>query len=152
MTKDQCKLETIKHIETVRKYIRAFTDKLTQRGVDHDKPKLEAPELDIFTQYTPMLAELQYGSEEYQDCIKNMNVALEHHYANCRHHPEHFANGIADMDLIDIVEMFCDWKAATLRQNNGNLLKSIDINAERFGYDEQLKRIFINTARIFDDI
>ncbi len=152
MTKDQCKLETIKHIENVRRYIRMFTDKLTQRGVDHDKPKLEPPELDIFTQYTPMLVELQYGSEEYHECIKNMNVALEHHYANCRHHPEHFANGINDMDLIDLVEMFCDWKAATLRQNNGNLLKSIDINAERFGYDEQLKQIFINTARIFDDI
>lgn len=56
------------------------------------------------------------------------------------------------MNLIDIVEMFCDWKAATLRQNNGNLLKSIEINAERFNCDEQLKQIFINTARIFDEM
>lgn len=30
------------------------------------------------------------------------------------------------MNLIDIVEMFCDWKAASERQLDGNLLKSIE--------------------------
>ena len=80
-----------------------------------------------------------------------MSVALNHHYAANRHHPEHFSKGIDDMTLVDIVEMLCDWKAASLRQNDGNLLKSIEINAQRFGYDDQLKRIFINTARLFDE-
>lgn len=80
-----------------------------------------------------------------------MNVALQHHYANYRHHPEHFVKGINDMNLVDIVEMLCDWKAASLRQNDGNLLKSIDTNAQRFGYDDQLKQIFINTAKLFDE-
>ena len=47
--------------------------------------------------------------------------------------------------------MICDWKAATLRHNDGNLLKSIETNARRFGYDEQLKQIFINTAKMFDE-
>ena len=47
--------------------------------------------------------------------------------------------------------MFCDWKAATERHNDGNLLKSIQINAQRFGYDDQLKRIFLNTAKLFDE-
>jgi hypothetical protein len=55
------------------------------------------------------------------------------------------------MSLIDIIEMFCDWKASTERQKDGNLLKSIDINAQRFGYDDQLKQIFINTAKLFDE-
>lgn len=152
MTKEQCQLETIRHIELVRKYIRLFIDKLTQRGIDHDKPKLESPELEVFTKYTPMLAELQYGSTEYQECLSHMQEALEHHYAICRHHPEHFSNGISDMNLIDLVEMLCDWKAASQRQNNGNLLKSIEINADRFQCDPQLKQIFINTARIFEEI
>ena len=66
-------------------------------------------------------------------------------------HPEHFPNGILDMNLIDIVEMLCDWKAASERQEDGNLLKSIEQNAERFGYDDQLKQIFINTAKLFDE-
>ena len=55
------------------------------------------------------------------------------------------------MNLVDIVEMICDWKAATLRHNDGNLLKSIETNARRFGYDDQLKQIFINTAKMFDE-
>ena len=80
-----------------------------------------------------------------------MKTALQHHYAANRHHPEHFTKGIDDMTLIDIIEMLCDWKAASLRQNDGNLLKSIEINAQRFGYDDQLKRIFINTAKLLEE-
>jgi hypothetical protein len=47
--------------------------------------------------------------------------------------------------------MLCDWKAASLRQHDGNLLKSIELNAQRFGYDDQLKKIFINTAKLIDE-
>ena len=92
-----------------------------------------------------------YGSEEYKNFLKEMNVALQHHYANYRHHPEHFEKGINDMNLIDIVEMLCDWKASSMRQHDGNLLKSIEINAQRFGYNGQLKQILINTAKLFDE-
>ena len=129
-----------------------MTDKLTARGVEHDRLKLESPEVDVFAEYTPKLASATYGSEEYKTFLKEMDVALQHHYANYRHHPEHFAKGINDMNLIDIAEMLCDWKAAAMRQNDGNLLKSIEMNAQRFGYDDQLKQIFINTARMLDEI
>lgn len=152
MTIEECKLDTIKHIENVRKFIRIFIGMLSSRGVEHDKQKLESPEVEIFTEYTPKLAGSTYGSEEYTKSLEEMQVALKHHYANCRHHPEHFEKGINDMNLVDIVEMFCDWKAASMRHNDGNLLKSIELNAERFRYDEQLKQIFINTAKMFDEI
>ena len=151
MTIAECQMDTTKHIENVRKFIRIFTDKLTTRGVEHDRLKLESPEVEIFTEYTPKLATATYGSEEYNEFLKEMNVALQHHYAHYRHHPEHFSKGINDMNLIDIVEMLCDWKAASLRHHDGNLLKSIEINAQRFGYDDQLKQIFINTAKLFDE-
>ena len=151
MTIAECQVETQKHIENVRRYIRFITDRLTTRGVEHDKLKLESPEVDIFAEYTPKLSDITYGSEGYNALLKEMDVALQHHYANYRHHPEHFENGINDMTLIDIVEMLCDWKASTLRHNDGNLLKSIETNAQRFGYDNQLKQIFINTAKLFDE-
>ena len=108
--------------------------------------------MDIFTEFTPKLAESTYGSNEYNKFLNEMSVALEHHYANYRLHLEHFEHGINDMNLVDIVEMLCDWKAASLRHNDGNLLKSIEINARRFGYDDQLKRIFLNTAKLFDEV
>lgn len=151
MTEAECKVDTIKHIEKVRYYIRMITDRLTTRGVNHDKTKLESPEVELFTEYTPRLASTQYGSEEYKESLAGLKPALDHHYANSRHHPEHFNKGIADMNLVDIVEMLCDWKAASERQRDGNLLKSIEQNAQRFGYDDQLKQIFLNTAKLFDE-
>lgn len=151
MTKAECIVETQKHIENVRKFIKIVTDKLTQRGIDHDRLKCESPELELFTEFTPKLAKSTYGSDEYNSFLKELSPALQHHYANYRHHPEHFDKGINDMNLIDMVEMICDWKAATLRHNDGNLLKSVEINAKRFSMDDQLKQIFINTAKILDE-
>jgi len=152
MTIAECQVETQKHIERVRHYIRFFTDKLTTRGVNHDRVKLETPEVEIFAEHTPALASCVYDSPEYKEHLDAMKPALSHHYAQSRHHPEHFDNGVLDMNLIDIVEMFCDWKAATERQHDGNLLKSIAVNASRFGYDDQIKRILLNTAKLFDEI
>lgn len=151
MTVAECQVETIKHIEKVRKYLKVFTDKITNRGIEHDKVKLESPEVEIFAEFTPKLAGTTYGSEEYNTYLKEMKVALDHHYANCRHHPEHFAKGINEMTLVDLIEMLADWKAASERQNNGNILKSIEMNAQRFGYDDQLKQILLNTVRMLEE-
>ena len=151
MTVAECQVETQKHIETVRKYIRFMIDKIDLRGVKHDASKLEAPEVELFAEHTPRLATMTYGSDEYKASLGSLKPALDHHYASNRHHPEHFINGINDMTLIDIMEMFCDWKASTLRHNDGNLLKSIEINSERFHMDGQLKQILMNTARMLDE-
>lgn len=152
MTLDECRVETQKHIEKVRKYIRFFTDKLTSRGVNHDAAKLESPEVELFAEYTPKLATTEYNSEEYKQCLAGLKPALDHHYATYRHHPEHFANGINDMNLIDLVEMLADWKAASERQQNGNLLTSIEVNAARFKMTDQLKQILLNTAKTLDEV
>jgi hypothetical protein len=152
MTLDECRVETQKHIEKVRKYIRFFTDKLTSRGVNHDAAKLESPEVELFAEYTPKLATTEYNSEEYKQCLAGLKPALNHHYATYRHHPEHFANGVNDMNLIDLVEMLADWKAASERQHNGNLLTSIEVNANRFKMTDQLKQILLNTAKTLDEV
>jgi hypothetical protein len=62
-----------------------------------------------------------------------------------RHHPEHFENGIRGMNLIDLIEMFCDWYAATQRHNDGDIIMSIEINQKRFEYSDDIKAILKNT-------
>lgn len=151
MTIEECQLATYKHIEKVREFIQFFINRLTIRGIEHDKLKLESPEVEVFAEYTPKLSETTYGSDEYLNYLNEMNGALQHHYASYRHHPEHFDKGINDMNLVDIVEMFCDWKASSLRQIDGNLLKSIESNASRFNMNSQLKQILINTAKMYDE-
>lgn len=149
-TQERCKKDTKDHINQVREFLLTMLNELSERAINHDKSKLESPEIEIFTEYTPKLKDSTYGSEEYKGFLKEMNVALSHHYDNNSHHPEHYIDGIRGMDLLDIVEMFCDWKAATMRHTDGDIYKSIEYNQKRFGYSDDLASIFRNTAKLFD--
>lgn len=147
-TEEQCKQDTVKHINQVRKHLYTIIDELDRRAVVHDHSKLESPELETFVKYTPKLAGSTYGSNEYKDNLIGMQVALKHHYEVNSHHPEHYNNGIKGMDLLDVIEMFCDWKAATERHADGDINKSIEINQERFKYSDDLKEVFKNTIDV----
>lgn len=139
--------ETRQHIREVKNLLDKFSACLEDRGIIHDKSKLREPEAGIFKEYTSKLRGSTYGSEEYKKFLGEMKPALDHHYKENRHHPEHFDNGIGDMTLIDLIEMFCDWKAATLRHKNGDMLRSIRLNKDRFGMSGQLVKIFKNTNK-----
>lgn len=118
------------------------------RAGEHDMSKLSSPEIEIFVEYTPKLAGSTYGSEEYKRFLTEMKPALDHHYAVNRHHPEHFDNGVNDMNLLDLLEMLCDWKAATMRHNDGDIVKSIEYNKDRFGLSDQLTQILMNSVNL----
>ena len=142
--------ETRQHIRYVAKNLHIVIKHLLDRADNHDKSKLASPEVEIFTLVTANLSKLTYGSEEYEKQLADMKPALDHHYANNRHHPEHMDQGIKDMNLVDIIEMFCDWQAATKRHADGNLRKSIKINAKRFGMHSDLVKIFENSMELFE--
>lgn len=138
--------DTLRHIERVRQLLGQVQAELLQRGLDHDRSKLEDPELAIFDEYTPKLKESTYGSDEYKGYLEGMGDGLRHHYAHNRHHPEHYANGIDGMTLIDLIEMLADWKAATERHDNGDMHRSLVIQQERFKISDQLFNVLWNTA------
>jgi len=144
------RFKTMRHIEAVRNHIGLCIKELLVRAEKHDQSKLESPEKEQFDEFTAKLRGSTYGSPEYKAFLKDMKPTLDHHYANNRHHPEHFKNGIKDMNLIDLLEMLCDWKSSSMRHNDGNILKSIEINQERFGYSEDLRKILENTALWID--
>ena len=139
--------DTLKHIELVQDYITLMFEEIAKRSCDHDASKLEDPEKSTFDEVTPLLKGMTYGSDEYKASLATMQNALDHHYAQNRHHPEHFEDGINGMTLVDLVEMFCDWCAATERHNDGDIGKSIAHNRQRFGYGEVMARIMSNTAK-----
>ena len=143
---------TMLHIRLVGKLLHRVASELMRRADVHDQSKLERPEVEMFTEYTSKLATCTYGSPEYEGFRRAMGPALGHHYANNDHHPEHFKNGIEDMNLVQLIEMICDWKASSTRHNDGNLRKSIEVNGNRFGMSPQLIKIFENTASLFDGI
>jgi hypothetical protein len=123
---------------------------LVRRSRVHDLSKLESPEKEIFDEYTPKLKGSTYGSDEYFSFLREMKVALDHHYANNDHHPEFYENGIKDMNLLSLVEMLCDWIAATKRHADGDIRKSIEFNQTRFGYSDELKGFLLNTVNYLE--
>jgi len=141
------KMETIKHIQCVRSYLYQMIEELDNRARNHDQSKLESPEAETFGEYTPLLAKTKYASPEYDELLKLVKPATDNHYAKNRHHPQHWPNGINDMTLVDLVEMLCDWKAATARNKDGNIRTSIEANTKRFAMSEQLAQIMQNTVR-----
>lgn len=139
--------DTLDHIATVSRYINQVISCLDARTNAHDSSKLHPPEKEVFDEYTPKLKELTYGSDEYKEALKGMKQGLQHHYSANRHHPEHFEMGMLDMNLMDLVEMLCDWKAASERHEDGDIYKSIVINQERFHYSNDVKELLLNTAK-----
>jgi len=144
--------QTFRHIERVRALINSLVVELLKRGEKHDQSKLLPPEVAAFTKHNDNLSKTTYGSKEYHEQLdsEDLSKALEHHYAKNRHHPQHFKDGIDDMNLLDLLEMFVDWKASSERHHDGNILKSIAHNAGRFKISPQLVSILENTAQLFD--
>lgn len=150
MTEYDSRPDTLKHSVRVGELMGKVIRQLLERSFTHDLSKTVEPELSIFNEFTPKLKELTYGSDEYKDCLVAMGEGLKHHYAHNRHHPEHFPEGISAMTLVDLIEMLADWKAATERHADGDLMKSLEIQKERFGISDQLADIFYNTATELD--
>lgn len=139
--------DTLKHIKRVNELLLIASMELQQRAIVHDDSKLVSPEKELFDEYTPKLADVEYGSEEYKQFLSGLKVALDHHYAANSHHPEHYKNGVDGMNLFDLIEMLLDWKAASERHATGNIMKSLEINQERFKISPQLNNIIENTVR-----
>jgi len=139
--------DTKAHIYMVREFIEEARALLMFRQMAHDASKFEDPEKKMYDEWKPKIRYAEkaygYGSKEYEDCLNGMGEALRHHFETNRHHPEHFENGINGMTLIDLIEMFCDWKAASVQY--GTRL-NLEANKKRFGMSDQLFEIFQNTV------
>ena len=137
----------LQHKRLVASYIQQVINDLIKRAVEHDYSKFSPEEFDAFEEATPNLKNLVYGSEEYRASLRKIKPAIQHHYQVNRHHPEYFGEaGINGMTLIDLLEMVCDWIAATQRVKDGDIDKGLVINKERFHIDDQLFQIIKNTV------
>jgi hypothetical protein len=136
--------DTLAHIARVREHLDLVMAALTRRAILHDASKLVEPEKSAFDALDaePIL----FGSPAYSHALYRLRDALDHHYAHNRHHPEYHPGGIDDMTLIDLIEMLCDWKAASERHEAGNITASIAINADRFDIHPQLRSVLENTV------
>lgn len=141
---------TWEHIDRVRQLLGEIVADFSLRADVHDRSKLEEPEKSMYDEFTPKLRDSTYGSDEYRSFLEAMGPALQHHYEKNPHHPEHHPDGIHGMNLLELLEMLADWKAATERHADGSLDRSISQNRERFGYGDEIEGLLRRTAGFLD--
>lgn len=138
--------DTRAHILKVRDRIDTIVHALQDRAEAHDASKLTEPERSGYDRLVTRLSDVEYGTAEYRAALDEARPIIEHHYKHNSHHPEHWPNGINDMSLIDIIEMLCDWKAASERTKQCSIRQSLEHNKQRFGIDDQLYAIMVHTV------
>ena len=149
MDTTKAELVTRKHIMRVQELMGDVACDIIRRGVEHDRSKFETVELEPLQKMQDLIdaeGQAPYGSDEYKRRTALLGPMIEHHRANNSHHPEYYEDGIAGMSLLDLIEMICDWKAASERGEESaiNLTHSI----EHHGIDPQLAQILKNTAEV----
>jgi len=135
-----------KHISNVRRHLSVIVALLQARANKHDESKLEEPE---FSMWSKMDEEPRwpYGSDEYFEKLSRYAYVFEQHYKDRRnrHHPEHFEGGIKDMNLIDIIEMLCDWLGYKGILSRTEAIKIAETQMKRYGFSDDLCALLKNT-------
>lgn len=132
------------HIAAVQRVAATFNHELAHRAAVHDKSKFLPDEKPVFDEAIFRLRGVPYGSALYEAVVIELAPRLALHYGRNSHHPEHYAEGIAGMDLFDLVEMLCDWIAASM--TNSATGPDLDYNIAQFKIEPQLAAILKNTV------
>lgn len=126
----------LRHVGIVRRNIKRISEGLERRAEVHDISKLSLEEFSGFVEVNQIARKYPFGSKEYKESLKDNDV-INLHFSRNSHHPEFYPNGISDMSLLDIIEMVCDWKAASETYGRTSFFDALVIQAERFKLDEK---------------
>ena len=142
--------DLVQHKQWVAQNMQTAANELFQRAAIHDNSKFSPEEFEPYEEAFPNLQKYAYGSEELRAELRKIKPAIHHHFSVNRHHPEYHENGINGMNLIDVLEMVCDWMAASKRSQTG-IDKGLEINRERYGISDQLFEIIKHTVAMLEE-
>lgn len=114
---------------------------LRMRALIHDFTKFDPDERQGFIRVIHKLRGSTYGSEEYRKTLVEIKPAIDAHYRKNPHHPEFHGGRTDHMDIYDLIEMVCDWKASIRRHADGDIEKSWAVNRTRFKISSELEKI-----------
>lgn len=146
------KISNLEWVTQSENLIHAYDEGLKNGAI---KYVVECPQLNLVTfgccKMEKELRKLGYdrvSSSAIYNCINTPNAKhLDLEFIGSKYE-EWMSSPLNEMNLVQIIELIADWKAASERHNDGNIMKSIKINAQKFNIDPQLVRILENTAKL----
>jgi len=127
----------------------SFREMLT-KAIMHDLSKYCWVEAKGFAQTIFELKNTTYGTKEYGILLSKIKPCLDNHYKKNSHHPEFHKNKVENMPDDSLVEMICDWKAATRRHKDGDIQKSLIKNKVRWNITKEYMTKMYNILFIID--
>ena len=127
----------VKHKIYVFWFLLKIAARLVWRGLVHDMSKFGWTEFYLIIPALPPDRAIPFNTPEYQTFLDKAKPAIDHHYAMNTHHPEHYGD-YKKMSMLDLVEMACDWRAASMRKfGGGDFEKSFEQCQTRFGITDE---------------
>jgi len=139
--------DTIVHVSEVAENLEICASNLRQRGHAHDRTKFQPMEFDAFVSTREKLKRAKFGAPEQQECVDTIRQAVDHHHANNQHHVQYYSDGIKDMSLLDILEMICDWRAATRRNSESRFKGFLEVAIKKYNISPELEKIIQTTLK-----
>ena len=138
--------DLVDHKQRVASHMQSLANDLFRRATIHDNSKFSPEEFEAYEEAFPNLAKYAYGTPELRAELHKIKPAIEHHFKVNDHHPEYHEQGVNEMNLVQLLEMLCDWMAASERSQT-NFLQGLEMNKERFHIDDQLFEVIKNTVK-----
>jgi len=140
----------LQHKESIAKYMAKFAAELSYRSAIHDVSKFKKEELEVYAEFIDEMNKHPFNSPEEKELREKYQTASIVHKKLNRHHPEHFENGMEGMNLIDLIEMLCDWRSASERSAGDSIRKGLPIMKDKYNISPQLLKILENTLKDFN--
>jgi len=134
----------ISHIDRVKSWISRFATILYSRGIHHDESKLQEPEYSLWKKMDEE-PRYPYGTQQYKDKLERHKKVFKLHYRKNRHHPEHWNGWYSEMDLVDMIEMMCDWLGYKENISLSEAQKLIETQCKRYGFSNEMRGLLYNT-------
>ena len=132
-----------RHRTIVSATLRAIAYELMRRADLHDQSKLSLDEFEGFAKINRVGREHEYGSDEYFAALNAVDPnPIPLHYSRNDHHPEFHAK-ITYMEFPELVEMVCDWYAASVTYGKTSFQGSLTVGFDRWPFTVG-QRFFIN--------
>ncbi len=151
--------DTRKHQQLVAERLITCAKRLLDKAVEHDASKFSDTEKKHYIEPVWELntKDVEFGSDDYKRLTAMMGDGWAHHCFHNSHHPENVqltmpefsGDPFSGMDLFDLMEMLCDWIAASKRRGNSPHLAFAQME-EKFGLSHQTRCILGNTLGLLE--